>query len=392
MGDGYSNPVVGAGGDLIRAAIRSLGYRLGLAGWTINQDGSAEFNNVTVRGLVIAAIFRSTNYVAGVSGFQLDGNTGTAELNDLTARGNIIAGSLATATSGGRIKIVPSGTPGGTIEFHSAYNVPPDVETIPATILVDTVPGLPGMEINSADLGSKRIRLSIIPPQVGVPGGVSFDTDATGAQLPAQFVLFSNTVLRLRQTADVSISSTDHAFQIGTDGGLNLCMDNNEIQVRDIFSTTGTLNLQNEGGNLNIGGDGITCPAMRAKDGTATGNVVTASATFVTDNTNGPNYTFTYPPSGRVLVLISSDSVNSAAGFSNMSFRIRDTNAAGTIRFTGGSDESTRKEATGRATVATAAVVTGLPTSGTGFIEGLYLATSGTATFRNADIVVVPVT
>ena len=46
----FSNPVVGGlFGELIRAAIRSPNYVTGVSGWTINRDGSAEFNNVTIR-------------------------------------------------------------------------------------------------------------------------------------------------------------------------------------------------------------------------------------------------------------------------------------------------------------------------------------------------------
>jgi hypothetical protein len=45
----FSNPVVG-GTTLIRPAIHSPDYVQGNAGWSINKDGTAEFNNVVVRG------------------------------------------------------------------------------------------------------------------------------------------------------------------------------------------------------------------------------------------------------------------------------------------------------------------------------------------------------
>jgi len=48
----FRNPIV-AGLTLIRAAIRSNNYVAGISGWTINRDGSAEFNNVTIRGALI---------------------------------------------------------------------------------------------------------------------------------------------------------------------------------------------------------------------------------------------------------------------------------------------------------------------------------------------------
>ena len=45
----FQNPVVG-GTTLVRPAIHSPNYVPGISGWSINYDGSAEFNNVVVRG------------------------------------------------------------------------------------------------------------------------------------------------------------------------------------------------------------------------------------------------------------------------------------------------------------------------------------------------------
>jgi len=51
MGSGlnFGNPIVG-GDTLVRARIKSPNYTPGVDGWTINRDGSAEFNNVLIRG------------------------------------------------------------------------------------------------------------------------------------------------------------------------------------------------------------------------------------------------------------------------------------------------------------------------------------------------------
>jgi len=46
----FSNPVVGGeNGELVRRSIQSPDYVPGVSGWSINRDGSAEFNNVTIR-------------------------------------------------------------------------------------------------------------------------------------------------------------------------------------------------------------------------------------------------------------------------------------------------------------------------------------------------------
>lgn len=46
----FSNPVTGGQGALVRPAIKSPNYVAGSAGWSINRGGSAEFNDVTIRG------------------------------------------------------------------------------------------------------------------------------------------------------------------------------------------------------------------------------------------------------------------------------------------------------------------------------------------------------
>lgn len=46
----FENPIVGGeNGELIRPSIQSPDYVPGVSGWTINRDGSAEFNNVVIR-------------------------------------------------------------------------------------------------------------------------------------------------------------------------------------------------------------------------------------------------------------------------------------------------------------------------------------------------------
>ncbi len=47
---GFSNPITGGQGALARDQIKSPGFVAGSTGWSINRDGSAEFNNVVIRG------------------------------------------------------------------------------------------------------------------------------------------------------------------------------------------------------------------------------------------------------------------------------------------------------------------------------------------------------
>ena len=66
------NPVVG-GNVLRRQAIESPNYTPGVSGWVIKQDGSAEFNNLTIRGT-----FNGTDFVINSAGFFLYSNTPAA--------------------------------------------------------------------------------------------------------------------------------------------------------------------------------------------------------------------------------------------------------------------------------------------------------------------------
>lgn len=77
----FRNSVVG-GTTLVRPAIKSPNYVAGVSGWSINADGTAEFNDVVVRGDL-----SSSNYVPGVAGWHLD-DAGSAEFNDVTIRGS----------------------------------------------------------------------------------------------------------------------------------------------------------------------------------------------------------------------------------------------------------------------------------------------------------------
>jgi hypothetical protein len=58
---GFANAIIGGAEALIRKAMRSPNYVPGTAGWTVNKDGSAEFNDVSVRGE--ADVGTATRYV-----------------------------------------------------------------------------------------------------------------------------------------------------------------------------------------------------------------------------------------------------------------------------------------------------------------------------------------
>lgn len=46
----FTNPIIGGGNALIREEIKSPDYVAGISGWRIGKDGTAEFNDVVLRG------------------------------------------------------------------------------------------------------------------------------------------------------------------------------------------------------------------------------------------------------------------------------------------------------------------------------------------------------
>lgn len=52
----FRNSIVGGMSKLIRAAIQSPNYVTGVSGWSINKDGTAEFNGITVRGTILLPV------------------------------------------------------------------------------------------------------------------------------------------------------------------------------------------------------------------------------------------------------------------------------------------------------------------------------------------------
>jgi hypothetical protein len=89
----FGNPILGLE-TLIRTAIRSKNFLTGISGWRIAADGSAEFNNLTIRGQ-----FNGTNFILN--------SAGAFFYNGTPATGNLIAAIAAVA---------------GTDAFGNAYN------------------------------------------------------------------------------------------------------------------------------------------------------------------------------------------------------------------------------------------------------------------------------
>lgn len=88
---GFSNPVVNAAGTLIRRLMKSDNYVAGVSGWQIERDGDAEFNTGTFRGTItITAVDGSKIVIDASAGspvirFFSDDGTNDAFINAVGA-------------------------------------------------------------------------------------------------------------------------------------------------------------------------------------------------------------------------------------------------------------------------------------------------------------------
>lgn len=124
----FRNPLFAADGTLAVDSISSPSYQTGVTGWTINKDGTAEFNSLTVRGKIIVQsnpqgifVYNGTpalgNLVASMTpGFGTD------------SYGNSYIGGVASYNSGTQaLQLI-----GGTLIFtDQSYSAQPVIESVP---------------------------------------------------------------------------------------------------------------------------------------------------------------------------------------------------------------------------------------------------------------------
>lgn len=115
-----------AGTTLVRERINSPDYVAGSSGWTINKDGSAEFNDLSLRGsITITGDAQSSNYIPGVSGWILRSD-GTAEFNgnvDIesgTVVGDIQSSNYVLDVAGWQVRSNGTAQFNGNVDIESA--------------------------------------------------------------------------------------------------------------------------------------------------------------------------------------------------------------------------------------------------------------------------------
>lgn len=81
----FSNPIIGGGGALVYPSIHSPNFVASVSGWSINKNGNAEFNGVTIRGT-----FNGVDFILNTNGLFL--YTGVPAVGNLAA--SIVPGTV----------------------------------------------------------------------------------------------------------------------------------------------------------------------------------------------------------------------------------------------------------------------------------------------------------
>lgn len=202
-GQSFPQDVV-AGTQLVVPAIHSPNYLTGSTGWTINLDGSAEFNNLTIRGT-----FSGTNFIVNSSGAFFYSPT--------EAHGNLIV-SIASAA--------------GTDAFGNAY--PKGINVTTGTIAGTTISGtnISGSTFTGTDFvlnDDGAFFYNGTPAAGNLIASISnfIGTDSFGNDYYDGFTSYDTDIGSVVQVADGALSAGLNSAFLGTGGALPGTIDCN---------------------------------------------------------------------------------------------------------------------------------------------------------------------
>lgn len=387
---GFSNPITGGQGALVRPAIKSPNYVPGVSGWSINRDGSAEFADLRLHfngnfgrmELVDGEIrFFDLNNVLRIR-LTVDGtgtNAPSIELYDaagqlraqFTSEGNAAAPSLLLFDVGG-ITVARMDADGQYSPGAPELRVTHPVSAAFLALVADDLgnPDGTAQAIFQPPSPTPGALLTLVPG-VGSASSVA-DIPLWRMVSPAEVGGFLQSLLELKggTSLDAATRATLAATLI-------------EIQAADLVSMSSP----------------VTNPNMRPIRDVTGALVSTTSTAYVSLPGVGaglPRITQPYPRSGAVEITIAAQLSNSLAGEAAfMGFEIRDTNDVGVVRQAAnfGADCLFSRQTVG-ARYGITVPVFGLPATGTMFVRAMYASSvvGNTANFTNRSLTMTPLT
>lgn len=311
------------------------------------------FSNPTVgEDVLLRNAMQSEGFASGSQGWRLERN-GDAELNNVLIRGDLRTGVPPNR----RIEI--NQIPGNTIDFYTG--VPGDIT--PGRIIVDTN-GFGGM-----------VHIEPSTPAAGaasIPAILEMQNQDDGITSLVQI-----------QAMNLLNLATIHEFQ-GVTGAMIYDPEAvpQQLNFSDVVDMNGTF--------------GMISAAMRAQKVTDLGASAVTNSTSYTGVTGGNTmvHTMDYPRSGELLVHLKCSMSNSVSNINTWtSFEIRDTNGAGTVRFTPADTRALQMQhptANGTLTYGATFHVSSLPTSGLMWIQMQHRVSANTGTFARREMAIQP--
>ncbi|WP_030498668.1 hypothetical protein [Streptomyces sp. NRRL WC-3774] len=239
-----------AGVVLVRPALQSPDYVTGVSGWAIKIDGSAEFNNVVIRGGTTVsglALYYDGTPAAGNLLLSIASAAGTDSFGNAYVKGLGVYGTDGDIElSNGQLLM--SGSDGSAVNLFSNFG----------SATVDLVPAdLVGTSWNSATLNTSlgsanRPSLSITSPSDSVNTRVSgIEMFGGGPTTTDTSILIDADRVNFNHDVEVSDQLTVNSIDVGA--GLRACIDL-QSNITGITATEVTL---------------MTVPSMTYKNGRA---------------------------------------------------------------------------------------------------------------------------
>ena len=313
MSGGFNNPLVGGGGSLVYPSIHSPNFITGISGWSINKDGTAEFQNLIVRGTFLGTNFELTNkgiffysgvpafgnliyYISNVAGTDGHANpisVGAASLENVFGGQILLNGAKFQLSSG--ISVFITMDPGGINILNSFGAVVIRLDTAKDAIFVyldngsavqgnlrtaicsvggtDPIAGVTysaGINnidgtgnlrsiMNDASLVLEKIGGVLAPPQLNLNDTVNSNSLIATAGAQAFSVAGSTTIIRSKRNADVG-----QRWEIGEDGTMQWAFGGGAV-FDSTFFPSGIGTLASDPIQGNIGGVGETPHSMAVR-------------------------------------------------------------------------------------------------------------------------------
>ncbi len=185
---GFSNPITGGQGALARDQIKSPGFVAGSTGWSIFRDGSAEFNNIVIRGGTTiggTSLYYNGTPALGNLIASISATSGTDTFGNAYEAGIIAYGTLSSAlimsTNGSRLISMNE----GKLQIDQGATVP---STDAGTLYLNQPGGMvltSGLDTAGGSTDAAQIGLSAgqpsQPPQALGPSMTIVDTALSSA-------------------------------------------------------------------------------------------------------------------------------------------------------------------------------------------------------------------